>query len=162
MPGCDQQGNFTLSHPTRVILSISQQDRTSQLSVCKMVRPSVRLDCILEVAPKGLNEECTRYSWYSGRCRCLGINTARGLHEIHTTFHMQCSWCSCRTKMSNELSFTRMTHTLSLYVCTRLQRCWQICRNWGSRRTSQLSIYQSMILRLHLVPQAAAHCRSST
>ena len=32
-------------------------------------------------------------------------------------------------RMSNELSFTQMTQTLSLYhVCTTLQRCWEICR----------------------------------
>ena len=36
---------------------------------------------------QGRNEERTRYSWYSDRCRCLGINTARGSHESHTTFH---------------------------------------------------------------------------
>ena len=59
------------------------------------------------------------YSWYSDRCRCLAINTARGRHESHTTFH----YTVFRRKISNELPVTQMTQTLSLYVCTALQRC---------------------------------------
>ena len=49
-----------------------------------------------EDATKSVHGECTRYSWYSERCRCLGINTARGRHESHTTFHIQSSEGRCR------------------------------------------------------------------
>ena len=63
-------------------------------------------------------------------------------------------------KMSNELSFMIMTQTVSLYVGTRLQHCWESCRNSGFA-PHETAIYQSMRLRLHLVPQPAAHCCSS-
>ena len=53
------------------------------------------------------------------------------------------------TKMSNELSFTQMTQTLSKYVCTTVQRCGEICRNCGyAYAPHKTDIYKSMILRL--------------
>ena len=51
-----------------------------QLPVWKIVRRGAAWRWL-----QGRNEERTRYSWYSDRCRCLGINTARGRHESHTT-----------------------------------------------------------------------------
>ena len=120
--------------PTIVILSISQQGRTSQLPVWNMVRRGAawtdpQFDSIVCWRwLQGRNEECTRYSWNSDRCRCLGINTASGRHESHTTFHIQLVFI---TNMLNELSFTQMTQTLSKYVCTTVQGCGEICRNCG-------------------------------
>ena len=74
------------------------------------------------------NEECRPYSLQlvTYRYRCLGINTAIGRHESHRTYLIPHT--VLRTKMSNELSFTQMTHTLSLCVYYA-STCWEICRN---------------------------------
>ena len=49
-----------------------------------------------------------------------------------------------------------------MYVCVlRVNVAERCVGTVGSHSTRQLSIYQSMRLRLHMVPQSAAHCRAS-
>ena len=123
------------THCTIVILPISQQGRSSQLPVWnEMWRGAAwddpRFDSIVYCRwLQGRNEEYMPYSsqLVTYRCRCLGINTATCRHESHRAYLIPCT--VFRKKMSNELSFTQMTQTLSLYECTTHQRCWEICRN---------------------------------
>ncbi len=145
------------------MLSISQQGRSSQLPVWNTVRRAAAwADPWFDSIDywrwlQGRNEECRSYSLQpvTYRCRCLGINTTRLRHESHTTFHN--SERRCRTNYHS-----RKRHRNGSYMCVlRFNIAAIFVGTMGSHHTKQLSIYQSMILRLHMVPQPAAHCRSS-
>ena len=107
-----------------VLLSISQQGRYSQLPVWnKMRRGAARADPRVDSIVcwrwlQGRNDECRPYSLQhvTYRCRCLGTNTARHIPESHIAFPIEPSTVFIMN-MSNELSFTQMTHKLSLCTC---------------------------------------------
>ena len=98
------------------------------------------------------------FSWYNDRCRCLGINTARGRHENHTTFHMQCSERRCRMNYHS-----RKWQRHYRYMCVLpIRHCWEICWNCGYATAWERQLSSNpWYCVCTLVPQPAAHCRSS-
>ena len=60
-------------------------------------------------------------SWYSDRCGCLGINTARSRHESRTTFHIQCSERRCRTNYNSRKYDTDIVVICVYYASTLLR-----------------------------------------
>ena len=140
---------YSLYFPTRPDFSTSCVKHGATRS--SLNRLSVRLDLMLAVASRTKR----RVYWLQLEQWQMSLpwnkhskwQTRKSYYVPYTVFI---------TKMSNELSFTRMTQTLSKYVCTMVQRCGEICRNYAPHKTD---IYKSTTLRLGSQP--AEHCRSS-
>ena len=82
------------------------------------------------------------------RCRCLDI-----LHSIHSVQNED---------VERIVIHANDTQIVVMHVCVlRFNAAERFVGTVCSHSTRQLSIYQSMRLRLHMVPQSAAHCRSS-
>ena len=96
-------------------------------------RPSVRLDRMLAVASRTKRRV---YSLQLEQCQMSLHWNKHSKWQIQESYYVP--YTVFITKMSNELSFTQMTQTLSKYACTTVQRCGEICRNYGyALRTAQ-------------------------
>ena len=128
------RNSSSLYLPTRPLFSTSCVEQGAMRS--SLSRPSVRLDCILAVASRTKQRVYSlQLSWYSDRCGCLGINTARSRHESRTTFHIQCSERRCRTNYNS-----RKWHRHCRYMwILRFNVAERFAGTVGSHRTRQLS-----------------------
>ena len=96
-------------------------------------RHAVRLDRMLAVASR---TKRSVYSLQLEQCQKSLPWNKHGKWQTRESYYVP--YTVLITKMSNELSLTQMTQTLSKYVCTTVQRCGEICRNCGyALRTTQ-------------------------